>query len=246
MKPFVSRLKAVVLVADGQLTQQLEDVIELRARALKIVLLRLSETVGLGQALNAGLNVADSDFVLRMDADDLCRSDRLSVLLRGLSEEPQLDVIGSYIAEFNVDPAHPHAVRRVPLAHENIKQRMRVRCAMNHVSCLMRRQALIDAGGYSGGAGFAEDWWLWARLLSRGARFGNVDRVLVDVRVGNGFIDRRRGWAMLRQDLRLLFMMRGIRFVSWSQITFLIMVKIMQRLLPAIVLKKAYAHLRSR
>jgi glycosyltransferase involved in cell wall biosynthesis len=244
LRPFVERLDAVILVADGPLTPDLEIVIQQRVLTLKILPVRLSQSMGLGKALNAGLNQAGSDYLLRMDADDLCRAERLEVLLQRLAEDPRLDVVGSFISEFDADPARPRAERRVPLEHAEIARRMRTRCMMNHVSCMLRRQAVIEAGGYAGGSGFAEDWWLWVRLLSRGARFGNVDRVLVDVRVGNGFVGRRRGWAMLRQDLRLLRMMLDIGFINWLEVFGLVMIKLLQRLLPAALLSRVYAFLR--
>lgn len=242
--PFVKRLDTVVLVADGPLTPDLETVIEQRIFKLKITPVRLPKSLGLGQALNVGLSKANSDYVLRMDADDLCRPERLDALLQRLAEDPLLDVIGSYIAEFDTDPAHPHAERRVPLMHSDIARLMRTRCMMNHVSCLLRRQKVIDVGGYAGGRGFAEDWWLWARLLSVGARFSNVDRVLVDVRVGNGFVGRRRGWIMLRQDMRLLQMMFNIGFIGWPQVITTVLIKLPQRLLPEVVVGRVYAMLR--
>lgn len=244
LMPFVRRLDTVVLVADGPLTPDLDTVIERRILKLKITPVQLPKSLGLGQALNVGLNKANSDYVLRMDADDLCRPDRLDALLQRLDEDPQLDVIGSYIAEFDTDPAQPHAERRVPLVHSDIARLMRTRCMMNHVSCLLRRQKVIDVGGYAGGRGFAEDWWLWARLLSRGALFGNVDRVLVDVRVGNGFVGRRRGWLMLRQDMRLLRMMFKIGFIGWPQVIATILIKLPQRLLPEALVGRVYAMLR--
>jgi hypothetical protein len=179
-----------------------------------------------------------------MDADDLCRPERLDALLQRIVEDPRLDVIGSYIAEFDTDPAQPHAERRVPLMHADIARLMRTRCMMNHVSCLLRRQKVIDVGGYAGGRGFAEDWWLWARLLSRGARFSNVDRVLVDVRVGNGFVGRRRGWVMLHQDMRLLRIMFKIGFIGWPQVITTGLIKLLQRLLPEALVGRVYAMLR--
>ena len=242
--PFAHRLNSVVLVADGPLTPELEVVIEQRLLVLKILLVRLTQSIGLGGALNEGLYRADSDFVLRMDSDDLSRAERLEVLLQRLDDDPKLDVIGSHIAEFNIDPARPHAERRMPLTHDEIARRMRNRSMMNHVSCLLRRQKVIEAGGYVGGSGFSEDWWLWVRLLLSGAYFANVDLVLVDVRVGNGFIGRRRGWTIFRQDLVLLRLMVKNGFITWHQAAGLACIKLLQRKLPAAVVKKVYSAFR--
>lgn len=244
LRPFVERLDAVILVADGPLTSELEIVIQQRVHTLKILPVRLSQSVGLAGALNAGLNQTGSDYLLRMDADDLCRAERLEVLLERLAEDPRLDVVGSYISEFGFDPARPQSERRVPLDHAEIARRMRTRCVMNHVSCLIRRRSIMDAGGYVGNKNFAEDWWLWARMLSNGARFGNVGHVLVDVRVGNGFISRRRGYKMLREDIRLIYMMRKIGFMRGYQVVGSAIVKLLQRLMPATLLHIIYRLLR--
>jgi glycosyltransferase involved in cell wall biosynthesis len=244
LDPFQHRLADVTLVADGPLPFGLDEVIEQRGCTLALNLVRLERSLGLGGALNAGLHACQSEFVLRMDSDDLSRPHRLPVLLAKLEAEPSLDVIGSYIAEFEQDPHVPRALRFVPLEHAVIERRMRMRCVMNHVSCLLRRRAVIDAGGYIGGAGFAEDWWLWARMLKAGCRFANVGEVLADVRVGNGFLSRRRGWAMLKQDLRMIRMMRSIRFMGRHHAAAVFAIKLFQRSGPAWLLERTYAHLR--
>ena len=244
LRPFVARLDAVILVADGLLTPELEMVIQSRVLTLKISLVRLPQSVGLGQALNAGLNQAGSDYLLRMDADDLCRAERLEVLLQRLAEAPQLDVVGSYVSEFDSDPKQPISERRVPLEHAEIARYMRRRCMMNHVSCLIRRRSIMDVGGYVGNKNFAEDWWLWVRMLSNGARFGNVCYALVDVRVGNGFISRRRGYKMFREDIRFACMMRKIGFMQRYQVVGFMIIKLLHRLMPSALLSIIYRILR--
>jgi hypothetical protein len=103
---------------------------------------------------------------------------------------------------------------------------------------------LIKVGGYQGGRGFAEDWWLWVRLLSYGAKFSNVSNVLVDVRIGNGFILRRRGAWMLKNDVRLIKMMLSIGFIRWYHAAFIFFGKLLQRLSPPLILSVIYSVIR--
>ncbi len=49
---------------------------------------------------------------------------------------------------------------------------------------------------------------------------------------------------MLRQDLRLLRMMLDIGFINWLEVFGLVMIKLLQRLLPAALLSRVYAFLR--
>jgi O104-antigen biosynthesis beta-1,3-galactosyltransferase len=245
LMPFIADLRDTVLVSDGPLADEHEQVIASRHDALKIRLIRLSTCAGLGNALNKGLEASDSEFVLRMDSDDISRPERLAKLLTHIQGDPHADVVGSFIAEFHHDPTKPAHLREVPLTHEDITAGMRRRCTMNHVSCLVRRHAALAVGGYEGGRGFAEDWWLWARLVQAGHRFANVPDVLVDVRIGNGFIARRRGWRMLRQDFRLLAMMRKAKFITPAGAVLLCAIKLAQRTLPARALNLVYRRLRT-
>lgn len=243
--PFSSQLESVILVADGPLTNSLESVIDCFFCSLPIHLVRLPESKGLGEALNLGLYETSSDFVLRMDSDDISRGDRLDVLKKYLEEHSEVDVLGSYIAEFVNHPKDTKYIRKVPLIHDLIHSKMKWSCAMNHVSCLIRRDRLIKVGGYNGGRGFAEDWWLWARLLSDGAIFANVPQILVDVRLGSGFINRRRGAWMLKSDLRLIRLMLSIGFVNEFQAFYIFISKLGQRLLPRFFLQIIYSFIRS-
>jgi hypothetical protein len=68
--------------------------------------------------------------------------------------------------------------------------------------------------------------------------------VLVDVRVGNGFISRRRGWTIFRQDLVLFRLMIENGFITWHQAAGLAFIKLLQRKLPAAVVKKVYSAFR--
>jgi len=244
LKPFVSRLYSVIIIADGPLNHQLYKVIDKRIKSVKIDLIKLPVSRGLGQALNAGVKNSKSNFLLRMDADDLSRFNRLDVLLDCLYKNPQVDVIGSYIAEFNITPSKHDRVRKVPLNHNKIVKQTKVWCAMNHVTCLLRKNSILKVGGYQGGKDFSEDWWLWARLIHNGAKFINVNKVLVDVRIDNGFIKRRKGLNKFREDLKLAKMMYKINFIKWYHFIIIFTSRFFQRLAPSFVISLAYLIIR--
>lgn len=244
LKPFAKRLDNILIIADGPLTKELDQVIFQQKKYLKIKLIRLTSSQGLGKALNAGVKKAKSDFLLRMDADDLSRPERLDALLDCLSKNPKSDVIGSYISEFNEKPSKYDRVRKVPLTHDKIASRTKFWNAMNHVSCLIRTEAIINVNGYEGGKGFSEDWWLWARLLVNGSKFTNLKKILVDVRVNNGFIKRRAGFEKFKQDMKLANLMYEIKFIKWYHYIFIFLSRLFQRLSPHSVLIFTYSIIR--
>ena len=76
---FTQKLLAdeVVLVKDGPLTEELNEIIvsyACRYPFLKIV--SFSKNQGLGKALNEGLKHCSHDIVARMDTDDIAKPDR--------------------------------------------------------------------------------------------------------------------------------------------------------------------------
>lgn len=67
----------VVIVKDGPLTKELDDVIEKYQKDLPMNVIALRENVQLGRALQAGLKACKGEIVARMDSDDIATKDRL-------------------------------------------------------------------------------------------------------------------------------------------------------------------------
>lgn len=245
LSPFVERLDEIVLVVDGPLPASLEAVIAARRSSHRLNCVYLPESVGLGAALNKGLAVATSPWLMRMDSDDLARPDRFEKLVGALRSSPFVDVLGSYIAEFDEDPQQPVWERRVPLQHEEIVDKLRWRCVINHVSVIFRREVVVAVGGYQGGKAFPEDWWLWVRLANAGCRFRNIPEVLIDVRVGNGFVARRRGWSFIKNDINFFWRTWRSGFIGFGRFVILLSTKLIARVIPSTLLLCLYRFVRT-
>jgi glycosyltransferase involved in cell wall biosynthesis len=94
-----------ILVCDGPLNIELESQILIaieisNKKGITFVVHRLPSNVGLGQALLLGLSRCTQEFIVRMDSDDLSRSNRLMLMKNEIIRNKQLDVIGAQIEEF--------------------------------------------------------------------------------------------------------------------------------------------------
>jgi len=78
----------------------------------------------------------------------------------------------------------------------------------------------------------------------RDLKFINIKKVLVDVRVDNGFIKRRAGLKKFKEDMKLAKLMYNINFINWYQFIFIFFSRLFQRLSPAILLSFSYTLLR--
>src|SRR5690554_5871476 len=95
----------IVIVKDGKLTDELEEVISYYCSAVPglFTIVQLEENVGLGKALNEGLKVCKNELVARMDTDDISIETRCEKQLLRFSENKNLSVIGTGVSEFICD-----------------------------------------------------------------------------------------------------------------------------------------------
>lgn len=183
----------IVLVKDGPLTPQLEAEIEAFSQVCPVLkLLPLPENVGLGKALNAGLEACDYSLVARMDTDDIALPHRFASQVAAFAEDPELDICGSHALEFEGTPDHVTAHKRVPITDQEIRRYARRRNPFNHPTVMYRKQAVLAAGSYQHALWF-EDYYLWARMLANGCRACNIDDDLLYFRAGSDMFRRRGG-----------------------------------------------------
>jgi len=235
----------IVLVEDGVLTESLYGVIDKWEKILAGVLKRvtLAENMGLGIALNEGLQYCSYDLVARMDTDDIALPERFEKQFSYLAENSEIDIVGSWICEFDDDPAVCSRERRVPTLHKYIVVFAKYRNPLNHMTVVFHKDAVEEVGGYLPMNGF-EDYFLWMRMLMNGKSFANLPEVLVKARTGQGMIARRQGWQYAKDELILEQAAYRIRFWSSADIVRNFFIRFMPRLLPIFAVEKLYNFVR--
>ncbi len=235
----------IVLVKDGFLTAKLDEVIEkhIEYSEIEYKILALKVNLGLGGALNAGVESCSHAWIARMDSDDIACPERFEKQCAFLESHPDIDLLGGWICEFVDDSSDCNRERRVPLVHDSIVRFANYRNPINHVTVLFKKSAVKDVGGYLEMQGF-EDYYLWMRMLKYRKHFANLPEVLVRVRVGNDMISRRQGWEYAKNELALEKAAYQIEF--WTALDLLrnFFVRFLPRLLPVFVVEKLYNLLR--
>lgn len=196
----------IVVVFDGELTPELYTVLDKFKENKESVVFYYPQAVnqGLGQALRIGSEKCTGDYIFRMDADDISVPERFEKQLAYIEANPEIDVLGTNIAEFDVSPDEEMRLRICPEKHNDIIRMGKKRNPMNHVSVCMKRSALEKCGGYETLL-LLEDYYLWLKMIAAGCKLGNMNEALVYVRVGNGFDSKRSsrvrisGWKELQR-----------------------------------------------
>ena len=127
---------------------------------------------GLASTLNEGLREARSEFVARMDQDDVALPGRLSTQVRFLGTHLQVAVAGSFVYHMGRTGRLDRLVR-LPVEHEEIVDILPQRNCLYHPSVMLRRDAILALGGYRPEFHNAEDYDLWLRA-SRSYRLANI------------------------------------------------------------------------
>lgn len=200
----------VVVVFDGPLKEPLYAVLNEFQKGREDVIKYYPQEVnrGLGEALRIGSELCTGDYILRMDSDDISDKDRFAKQIAYVEMHPDVDALGTDIAEFNQNPFKEEMRTRVcPAKHDDIVNMAKKRNPMNHVTACIKKSALMKAGGYQTLL-LLEDYLLWLNMIVAGCKLANLNESLVYVRVGNGFDGKRgskeriTGWSKL-QDIML-------------------------------------------
>lgn len=196
-----------------------------------------TENGGVIAALRRGLEEARYDLVARMDADDVSVPERFALQLPEI--EAGADLVGSALLEIGGSEDDVVGRRTPPTDPGMIARSARLHDPINHPTVVYRRSAVAAAGGYEH-VPLLEDYWLFARMIHRGARVVNRPEPLVLYRVGEGAYRRRGGTALLRAELRLQVLFVRSGFTTPAQFVRNVVIRCSYRLVPSWVRKPVY------
>lgn len=189
----------IIIVKDGPLTPELNDAVKGFASSDPdlYTIVPLSKNCGLGPALAEGIQHSKFNLVARMDTDDIAVPTRFEKQMQQFEDDPELDICGSNIVEFEGNIHNIVAKREVPLTDKEIKQYQKKRDAFNHMTVMYKKDAVLKAGNYQS-VPLMEDTMLWVKMIRTGAKCKNIKEPLVYARVGKDMFSRRGGGATSR------------------------------------------------
>ncbi len=223
----------IVLVKDGPLTESLEDVLK-KADSENPGLFHfvpLSENVGLGKALARGVKECSYELIARMDTDDIAVPDRFERQLKEFELNPNLDICGSHIKEFESDIKHPTGARMVPIEDSDIKEYQKRRDAFNHMTVMYKKSKVLAAGNYQH-ALLMEDSLLWVNMIMAGANCKNINDYLVLARADSSMIERRGGFSYFLKYRKGRKCIKETGYISNYDYYYTLLVQLVVALIP--------------
>jgi glycosyltransferase involved in cell wall biosynthesis len=155
--------------------------------------IRPTERLGLANSLNLGVREAQGTFIARHDMDDICMPDRLEKQVAFLEAHPDVTAVGCWAVVMDADGT-VMGLRKYPTSPAKARLQAGLWNPFPHPGLTLRRKFFERYGFYDPGC-YNEDYELWLRAMSRGARMMNLGEPLIRYRLESNHRVRPRRWG---------------------------------------------------
>ena len=229
----------IVLVCDGELTQELYDEIDQINSEIPILqVYQLDTNMGSGPASRFGVEKCNTDLIARMDSDDYSKEIRFEKQIKAFEENPNLIMVGTNILEKNTEFT---ALKTVPERTKEIREYSKFRNPFNNPSSMMKKEYILKVGNYRKFQ-YLEDYDLTMRLIHDNPTkdFLNIQEPLVIMQTDNSSYLRRGGLLYVKTEffLQVDFYRRG--YLTKFELCRNIFVRNIVRVMPNSVRKLIY------
>lgn len=145
----------------------------------RIIYIKNDQNIGLTKSLNKGIDLIDSEYLVRMDADDIAMRNRLKLQIKFMDSNKDIAVSGTSILIFGNGKKKIH---RALINPKSVKTHLLFASALSHPSTIIRTEILkqnnikyleVDEG--------TEDYGLWQKLAEN-YKLSNLKNILLKYR----------------------------------------------------------------
>jgi glycosyltransferase involved in cell wall biosynthesis len=229
------------ILIDGKLSNTFSKKIS-KYRHNKNINVIQSKKVGLSKLLNIGINNTKTEWIARADADDIYTkcffNDGLK--LTKIKKNPP-DLFGGQIIEFNELDGSTFK-KKVPTSKKCILSTLKYRNPFNHMTVFFRTSIAKKLGGYPD-YDLKEDYALWIKFISSGAKILNSDKVFVHARVNESFYNRRSGSKHFISEIKIQNLLLKYKLTKIHIAILVFFLRITLILMPRKIIKIFYQYI---
>lgn len=187
----------IIMCEDGSTDDTYEVALENKKNHPNIILIRNEKNMGLNYTLNRCLELADTEFIARMDGDDISKPKRFEVEINFLNEHPEYGVVSNPCTYFDKD-----GIFRVGIGCGEIKPKnFLFRSPVSHAPCMARTNVFKHVGGYTVDSRLlrVEDYHLWFKIYNAGYKLFQMNESYYMMRDDRN-ATLRRTWKNRRNE----------------------------------------------
>lgn len=186
----------VILVIDGFIDLDKEEIIK---KYNDLVIIRNKINYGLSYSLNCAMKISNTDYIMRMDSDDISDKTRVEKQKYYLDKYVNVDALGSWIYEID-DYDNIIKIVKYPKDNEACFQMFRQRNPVAHPAIMFRKTFFEKAGNYSIKNRVDQDSLLLLKGFKNKCIISNIQEPLLYFRRGKSFSKRRS-----KNEIKVIF-----------------------------------------
>lgn len=172
----------LIIIDDASNDKSLDIINSFKSKDERIKIVTLDNNQGIAIALNNGIAIAQGEYIVRMDADDISLLCRLDKQLKFMDSNRACGVCGSWLETIDRN-GNSSDVWKSSLTHEDIKSELLFNSALYHPTIIFRKEVISSIKQiYNPDFVPAEDYELWSRLSSI-TKLANFPEILIRYRV---------------------------------------------------------------
>jgi glycosyltransferase involved in cell wall biosynthesis len=183
---------------------------------------------GLAVAMNKAISLMEGDIFVRMDADDISMSNRLTEINAFLELNPKVDIVGSYTQEIDLtDFSYKESFHKIdelnlnrdsslmkyPEGNKEIVDLFKYRNPIAHSTAAIRKKVFDLVPSYPVFSLRNEDTLLWLSMIKFGFNFSNINKPLYLVHFAEDAVSRRnsvkKAYSDMLDRMRVIFDLKG-------------------------------------
>jgi len=173
----------ICIVANDCTEDLWETLQKIEAQNKQVMSLYRTKIGQLSYNLNYGAERISSDYIVRMDADDVSMPNRLSKTRKIIEESNYPDVAGASAIIINED-GKVIGKSSAAISEKSLKRLIKFKNPLVHPACAIKTTVLIEEKGYMGGV-HGQDNELWLRMIRNGRRIIRSDEIILEYRINS-------------------------------------------------------------
>lgn len=219
----------IILCDDGSSDNTYELAKKYASKHDNIILVKNETNMGLNYTLNHCLKYADTEYVARMDGDDISLPERFEKEINFLDRHLEYAIVSTPMIYFD----DQGEFGRGKGGYESTKENLIYGTAFCHAPCMIRREAYEDVGGYSVDKRLLrfEDYNLWMKMFAKGYKGYMLDECLYAMRDDRNATSRRNFKGRLR-GIYAHYLAHKILKLPWHKFILFTMINLVKGIMP--------------
>ena len=227
----------IILCEDGSTDDTYDVAQRYASQHDNIILLRNERNMGLNYTLNRCLELADTEYVARMDGDDISLPERFEKEISFLDNHPEYALVSCPMIHFDENGDFKIGKATPEPKEENFINGD----TFCHAPVMIRREAYLAVGGYTVSKYLIrlEDQHLWLKLYQKGYKGCNLQEPYYKMRDGRN-ATRRRDFITRRNEAYMRLLICKSFHLSWWHYPESILIPFIKWILPINLYEKIH------